>query len=171
MFVPRSHVSIVLSVTLERLLNGGMKQNPNTSEVLNKYENKIFYTCKHLKDSPDCVIRWEQVTFLACDYCYSYRRMKSPTTCLEKVTHLESSCGFATLRGCKITKLFCEIYVQSNKSMGWPRKVRNIILHCRNRTDTNYSAGKIWQLRVLKNMHLSKNLVYHISHTEDIRTL
>ena len=30
----------------------------------------------HLRDNPDHVIGWEQVTFLACDSRYSQRRMK-----------------------------------------------------------------------------------------------
>ena len=30
----------------------------------------------HLKDNPDHIIGWENVSFLAFDSCYNYRRMK-----------------------------------------------------------------------------------------------
>ena len=36
--------------------------------------NNSFYM--HLREYPDYVIGWEQVTFLACDSRYSQRRMK-----------------------------------------------------------------------------------------------
>ena len=43
MFVTESHASIVLSVTLERLLNG-MKDNPNIREVRKTKIRTIVYT-------------------------------------------------------------------------------------------------------------------------------
>ena len=30
----------------------------------------------HLKDNPDHILRWEKVSFLACDTRYNYRRMQ-----------------------------------------------------------------------------------------------
>ena len=66
MFVTESHALTVPLATSERLLSGGMKENPNTKEVY-KYRDEKNSLYMHLKDNPDHLIGWEKVSFLACD--------------------------------------------------------------------------------------------------------
>ena len=50
------------------------RESQHKRSVKNKDENNSFYI--HLKDNPDHVIGWEQVSFLASDSRYNQRRMK-----------------------------------------------------------------------------------------------
>ena len=50
------------------------RESQHKRSVKNKDENNSLYI--HLKDNPDHVIGWEQVSFLASDCRYKQRRMK-----------------------------------------------------------------------------------------------
>ena len=50
------------------------QESQHKRSIKNNDSNNSFFM--HLKEYPDHVIGWEQVTFLACDSRYSQRRMK-----------------------------------------------------------------------------------------------
>ena len=50
------------------------RESQHKRSIKNKDSNNSFFM--HLREYPDHVIGWEQVTFLACDSRYSQRRMK-----------------------------------------------------------------------------------------------
>jgi len=50
------------------------RESQHKRSIKNKDSNNSFFV--HLREYPDHVIGWEQVTFLACDSRYSQRRMK-----------------------------------------------------------------------------------------------
>ena len=50
------------------------QESQHKRSIKNKDSNNSFFM--HLREYPDHVIGWEQVTFLACDSRYSQRRMK-----------------------------------------------------------------------------------------------
>ena len=51
------------------------RESQHKRSIKNNDSNNSFFM--HLREYPDHVIRWEQVTFLACDSCYSQRRSKT----------------------------------------------------------------------------------------------
>ena len=50
------------------------RESQHKKSVKNRDENNSFYI--HMKDNPDHVIGWEQVSFLVSDSRYNQRRMK-----------------------------------------------------------------------------------------------
>ena len=67
-------LSCSLSYVGETSQGWDKRESQHKRSVKNKDENNSFYI--HLKDNPDHVIGWEQVSFLASDSRYNQRRMK-----------------------------------------------------------------------------------------------